>query len=254
MSEESKVDVIADNLRQRIMGKTLGVKGRLPSIVQMSEDYQAARETVRQALVLLQGEGLVYQKGRTYFANYQTIQVPGSFVFDHYLTKIGLVPYAYNLEDPSIVSLPDEVSQALGLQEGSEGILHVRVQGTKEIPMRITENWYETDLARIYLETMKQDPYANILAEIRRATGLAVTSLYENIIARPPTQEEQNLLKIPRTSYVFAIKRKCCTESGKVLAYVRATLVCVYFALEYNVQHRSLSPDRQEEMKQKFGS
>src|SRR5262249_31475352 len=36
--------------------------------------------------------------------------------------------------------------------------------------------------------------------------------------------------------------------------YVRATLVCSYFSLEYHVEHRSLSPDRQEEMKQKFGS
>jgi GntR family transcriptional regulator len=252
MSDSSKIDMIADELRQRIVGKTLGVKGRLPSIVQMSEDYHAARETVRQALVLLQGEGLVYQKGRTYFANYQAIQIPGSFVFDQYLTKIGLVPYTYNLEDPKILSLPDEVSQALGLPEGSEGILHVQVQGTKEIPMRITENWYETELARTSLETMKQDPYANVLAEIRRATGLAVTNLHENIVARPPTQEEQSLLKIPRTSYVFAIKRKCCTDDGRVLAYVRATLICAYFALEYNVKHRSLSPDRQEEMKQKF--
>jgi GntR family transcriptional regulator len=254
MLETSKIDVIADNLRQRITGKTLGVKGRIPSIVQLSEDFHAARETVRQALVLLQSEGLVYQKGRTYFANYQAIQIPGTFVFDQYLTKVGLTPYSYNLEEPRIIALPDEVSQALGLQQGSEGVFHVRLQGTRDIPMRITENWYTTELASGYIETMKSDPYANILGEIRHATGLAVTKLHESIVARPPTQEEQDLLKIPRTNYVFSIKRKCCTDDWKVLAYVRAVLVCSYFSLEYRVEHRSLSPDREEEMKQKFGN
>jgi DNA-binding GntR family transcriptional regulator len=120
--------------------------------------------------------------------------------------------------------------------------------------MRITEDWYTTELAGSYVERMRDDPYANILGEIRRATGLAVTKLHETIVARQPTQEEQNLLKIPRTNYVFAIKRKCLTDDGKVLAYVRAVLVCSYFSLEYHVEHRSLSPDRQGEMKQKFGS
>lgn len=243
---------IADDLRQRIIGKTLGAKGRLSSIVQMSEDYHVARETIRQVLFLLQGEGLVYVKGRTYFANYQAFQVPGTYVFDQYLSKIGLTPYSYNTEEPRIVPLPGEVSQALGLQEGSEGILHVRVQGTKEIPMRITENWYAVGLAQAYLSMMKDDPYANVLAEIRRASGLTVTKIHENIVARPPMQHEMDLLKIPRTSYVFALKRQCCTNSGNVLAYVRATLVCSYFSLVYDVEHRSLSIDRQEEMKAKF--
>jgi GntR family transcriptional regulator len=254
MSESNKVDVIAADLRQRIASKALGVKGRIPSIIQLSEDYRAARETVKKALLLLQSEGLVHQKGRMYFANYQIIQIPSSYIFDQYLKEIGLIPYTYNLEEPRIVTLPDEVSLALGLQAGSEGIRRVRVQGTKEIPMRMTEDWYETTLARPFLERMKEDPYANILGEIRRVTKLTVTKLYETIVARPPTQEEQTLLKIPRTSYVFSIKRKCLTDEGKVLAYVRATLVCSYFSLEYNVEHRSLSQDRQEEMKQKFGS
>jgi DNA-binding GntR family transcriptional regulator len=236
----------------QIAGKLLGIKGRLPSASQLTDHYGASRETVRQALMMLQNEGAIHQKGRIYYANYQEILVPGSFVFDQYLTKIGLTPYTYNLEEPRIVSLPEEVSQALKLPEGSFGVFHVRVQGTTEIHMRITENWFSTELAEIFLPTMKQDPYANIIGEIRRAKGLAVTRLHETIVARPPTQREQDLLHIPRTSYVFSIKRTCCTDDGQVVAYVRAVLVCAYFSLEYDVQHRSLSADRQEEMEEKF--
>jgi GntR family transcriptional regulator len=56
---ETRYQSIADELRRRLTSGDLGASRRLPSESDLSEQYDASRVTVRRALELLRGEGLV---------------------------------------------------------------------------------------------------------------------------------------------------------------------------------------------------
>lgn len=50
---------IADDLRQQIMDGTIPPGRRIPSMVEMEQQYQVARDTLRKATQVLKDEGLV---------------------------------------------------------------------------------------------------------------------------------------------------------------------------------------------------
>ena len=62
---------IADDLRRRILDGTIPPGRRIPSIVEMEQEYQVARDTLRKATQVLKEEGLV-----------ETVTGMGIFVVD----------------------------------------------------------------------------------------------------------------------------------------------------------------------------
>jgi GntR family transcriptional regulator len=50
---------IADHLRARIANGTIPVGRRIPSLVEMEQEYSVARDTLRKAVGVLKEEGLV---------------------------------------------------------------------------------------------------------------------------------------------------------------------------------------------------
>ena len=50
---------IADQLRARIADETIPVGRRIPSLVELEQQYGVARDTLRKAVAVLKGEGLV---------------------------------------------------------------------------------------------------------------------------------------------------------------------------------------------------
>lgn len=62
---------IADDLRRQIMDGTIPPGRRIPSMVEMEQTYQVARDTLRKATQVLKDEGLV-----------ETVNGMGIFVID----------------------------------------------------------------------------------------------------------------------------------------------------------------------------
>src|SRR5258708_21566018 len=242
-SDEGKIEVVAAQLRARIRKGDFGTNGRLPTVTQLAKEYALARATMYQILTLLRLEGLLIVKGTSYYVRYPLLRVPGSPLFDQFLREQGLTPATKNIVDPELTSAPADIATSLGIPEGAPVIHSTRLQGTTEVPFRLQENWYPVDLVEMYttserlIEELKQNPDLNVAGEIRKATGIALTNLRDDVSVRLPTTEEMNLLNIVRTAQVMKVSKQFLSQEDRVMVFVRSVLVGAYFFLHYDYPH-----------------
>src|SRR5579875_1726386 len=238
MSPETKIDIIADAFRKRILAGEFGTRGRLPSLRMLAEEFGTTNETMNKVVQLLQAEGLLISRGRAgVFVNKPRTRIPGITArFDLYLQEQGLTPMEVNVVEPSIVAAPADVAKAMGIAEGTEVVRRVRLQGTTTVPYRLAENFYPLDLAGgTILERMKQDARLDVLLAIKEAHGKVVKRVHEDVIARLPTGQEQKLLKIVRTAPVLEVQRTNYAEDDSmVIMFNRIIFVASYFVLSYD--------------------
>lgn len=214
-----------------------GTNGRLPTVTQLAKEYQMARATMYQSLTQLRLEGLLFVRGTSYYARYPVMRIPSSPLFDQFLLKQGLTPVTDNLIEPEVISAPTDIAESLGMSEGTQVIHRLRRQGTAEVPYRLHEQWYPLDLAGPFLEAMRQNPNLNVAGEIRKATGIALTTFHDDIFARLPTTEEISLLNIVRTTPVLEVRKQFISQEGRSMVFVRSVLVGAYFQLSYDYPH-----------------
>jgi GntR family transcriptional regulator len=113
-------------LEREIVSTRWAEGGRLPSEGEICEHFKISRSTVRQALGLLENEGMVTRhKGRgTFVSDSSTrswlLQAPGGFFHDE-VDRLGR-PVTSKLLHAGVEGLPPWAAEALGLGEGSEGV------------------------------------------------------------------------------------------------------------------------------------
>jgi GntR family transcriptional regulator len=234
MTEDGKIESLANALREQIKRGDFGTKGRLPSVTQLAKDRQVARSTVYQALLLLQAEGLVVVKDNSHYVNYPLMRIPGAPLFDKYLEKQGLTPATDNIIEPEIIQLPKDIAEMFGQQEGIPVVHRIRRHGTTEIPLRLQESFYPADLASQYLEAMKQNPDLNVAGEIRRNHGIAIAKRHDDVLARLPSFDEMKFLNIARTTPVLEMRRHFMTKDDQTVFFAKICLVAAYFLLSYD--------------------
>ena len=205
----SRRHVIADDLRSQITTGRIKAGDRLPSEAQLAERYVVSTPTLRGALALLQGEGLV-----------EKIHGKGNFV-RRPLRRITYVGGGRTL-DP---------------QTAADPLVHVSIRTTNlrarghlaallRVPARspLTEFLCLThegnsphSLARIYVPrdlAPAEPPWCRPgIAELR--TQLA--EIREKVSARLPTLEEASALRISTTLAVLAITRVSADTTGRLV-------------------------------------
>jgi DNA-binding GntR family transcriptional regulator len=241
MTEETKIETLANLLRERIKRGEYGTSGRIPAVSQLAADHKMARATVYQSLLLLQSEGLLIAKGTSYFVNYPIMRIPGAPLFDKYLTNQGLTPAVDNIVEPEIIPMPAEVAALFGVKEGLHVVHRTRRHGTVEVPYRLAENWYPIDLAGEFIEEMKRDPNLNVAGRIRETHGVAIAKRHDDIIARLPTQEEARLLDLVRTAPVLELRRHFRSQDDRTILFNITILVAAYFVLSYDDTHAKVN-------------
>src|SRR5256885_6259258 len=185
MSPDTKIDSIADAVRQRILAGEYGTSGRLPSLRLLSEEYGTTHETMNKVVQLLQAEGLLVSQGRAgVFVNKTRTRIPGITArFDLYLQEQGLVPEETNVEEPAIVAAPADVAKVFGIDEGAPVVHRMRRQGTTATPYRLAENFYPVDLAGgSILERMRQDARLDVLQAIKEAHGKVIKRVHDYLL------------------------------------------------------------------------
>jgi GntR family transcriptional regulator len=236
MTQDGKIESLADKLRERIKRGDFGTSGRLPSVTQLAKEYQMARATVYQSLLLLRSEGLLLVRDTSYVVNYPIMRIPGAPLFDKYLVEQGLTPIVDNIIEPEVTQMPADVAALFGQQEGLHVIHRVRRHGTSGIPYRLAENWYPADLAGQFLHAMKQNPNLNVAGEIRKAHGISIAKVHDDILAKLPTAEEVKMLNIVRTTPIIEIRRRFLSQHDRVVLFNITTLVAAYFLLSYDYE------------------
>jgi DNA-binding GntR family transcriptional regulator len=243
MPEDAKVDIINDALRKLILDGEYGKTGRLPSLRMLAGQFGTTHEPINKVIQRLQAEGLLKSLGRAgVFVRSPQTRIPGlTQRFDDYLLKQGLSPDETDIEEPSLVRVPEKVAASLGIEEGTLVVRRYRRQGTTTHHYRLAENFYLEELAGgEILEKMQQDVHFDVLAAIQANHRKMVKRVRDDVIGRLPTLKEQELLEIVRNTPVLEVLRvtvgadEDSKDNGEiVIMYSRIIFVANYFLLSY---------------------
>ncbi len=202
---------IADDLRAAIQAGDLAAGARLPSERELARQYSTARNTAREALGILQGEGLVIaQHGRGVFVRDRpplmrlgadrysraTRERTGVSPFRLEVMKQGRTPRA---ECRSITRVPPpaDVAERLDLDEAAEVIRRENWYFADDEPVQVGVTYIPVSIAEgSPLATETQLGRGSIYARFEDL-GHVIARIREEVSARMPTPEEARGLAIP---------------------------------------------------------
>ncbi|WOX23842.1 GntR family transcriptional regulator [Streptomyces solicathayae] len=212
----SRRHAIADDLRIQISAGRIKAGTRLPSEAQLAERYAVSTPTLRNALALLQGEGLV-----------EKIHGKGNFV-RHPLRRITYVGGGR----PSHTQFPAEAPLRLSIRTTNlrarghlTALLGVRTRSPlTEFLCLSHEGGSPHSLARIYVPRdlapadMPSESPGCMEVEARLAElRPPLAEIREKVSSRLPTPEEAAMLRINSTLAVLAINRVAADATGRVV-------------------------------------
>lgn len=207
---------IADDLRDRIMTGRLKRGDRLPSETQLAAQYEVSTATLRSALAMLQGEGLV-----------EKIHGKGNFV----RRSLRRITYVGGCGAQTPQTAPDTTLRI------TVRTTKIRARGHLTALLRVSTGSpltefhcvsYEANsphsLARIYVPrdlapaAVLNEPRPNEEAETRFAALRPTTAdVRETVSARLPKPDEASTLRISSALAVLAITRVTADITGRVV-------------------------------------
>lgn len=248
--ELGKAEEIAERLRTKILDGTLAPGTKIASERELSDELEASRMTVRHALEIIEGEGLIirYPGRGTFVSGAQErvliekgreiknvsiqgseLRLSGSFLKD--MERIGRKPYVRFLEQPSLVPATEEIAKSLQIPTGTLVLKRYRLQLADNLPYRIIESYYPSDLfGELLTIDIKDKPLFTWLQE---KYGIRVSKAREILIARPANQNERQLLRISSGSPVVAFERTVWTETKRVVEWARIIAVAALYTFTY---------------------
>jgi GntR family transcriptional regulator len=202
---------IAQRLRSAILAGEHAPGEALPGESVLSERYGVSRPVIRQALGLLQTEGLItVEHGRgTYVRQPRQLLHHGSARYDRsgrapgqsaFEAEVGKVepstPTRRELTAVEEVPAPVEVASRLGLTEGDPVVVRRHVFWLGEDPVQLLLAYYTVDLARgTTLAEVKSTP-SGVHAFLEDELGYRLTRAVEEVETRMPSPEETQLLRL----------------------------------------------------------
>ncbi|MFD7033378.1 GntR family transcriptional regulator [Streptomyces sp. NPDC059917] len=203
----SRRHAIAEDLRNQISTGHLKPGERLPSEAQLATRYEVSTPTLRNALALLQSEGLV-----------EKIHGSGNFI-RHPLRRFT---YVGGGNTPAVQPAPD------GALSVTVSTTNLRAQGHLAALLKVTPSSPLTEflhlrhegktphsLARVYIPR-DLAPAADAAASLSSPRP-SLAEVQEKVSARLPTPEEATALRISQSLAVLAITRVVTDINGRVV-------------------------------------
>ncbi|QZY44518.1 GntR family transcriptional regulator [Mycolicibacterium austroafricanum] len=172
---------IAADVRDRIATEQLGPHTLLPSERELAEQHGVSRMTARQALSLLESEGMVYRKPPrgTFVAEPRVRFHVGSFSEE--VARMGRRPAARQLWAEHQLASP-AVRRALGLAEGAAVHVFHRLRSVDDVPFALETTYLPADLTPGILEITDE---GSLWAVLRSRYGVELarsTAVLESIV------------------------------------------------------------------------
>ncbi|MEU7291745.1 GntR family transcriptional regulator [Streptomyces exfoliatus] len=217
-SVASRHRVISDDLRTQISTGRLKAGERLPSEAQLASRYTVSVPTLRSALAVLQGEGLV-----------EKVHGRGNFVRRpfHRITYIGggRTPDAQAAANAALrVSVRTTHLRARGhltallkVTAGSPLIEYLCLSHEGKSPHSLARVYVPRDLAPTELPEAGESAWGEGVEA--RLAGLRppLAEIREYVSARLPTPEEATTLRISSALAVLAVERVAADATGRVI-------------------------------------
>lgn len=253
---QRKAEEIAELLRQQIMQGELPAGQKLWAERELAKRFETSRVTAREAVQMLEGEGLVVRHGAkgTFIAKIRdriTVdrghEVPSDLTLSisalelrasgtslKVMERTG--PYTKFLEQPGLVVAKGEVASDLKLSEGSLVLRCYRLQGVDDQPYRLIESYYPADLFGELLTVDIADKPLYTWLDERHHVG--VVRAKESLISRLPQRNEWSLLRISPLALVIEVERMVkVKESGRPVEWTRVIAASHFhrFTYEYDI-------------------
>jgi GntR family transcriptional regulator len=242
-------DVAAD-LRRSIQDGTYSPGTTLPKQEDIAARYDVNIKTVRQAVRLLEAEGLVTPVRRrgTVVRARPPMRRLGAERYAKSKWKFGLVAFAADREasgrswKPSDqankvrkVEADHEVADALGVPRGTLVYERARLVKDGNEPTHTLTSYYRPEDVE---ETPLVDPTPGPAGSgggfaVLTMQGLEPETITETIHARMPTPEEADELQLPAGEPVMVLHRATATREGRIVEFARGVHAASRFSWSY---------------------
>ncbi|WP_240649494.1 GntR family transcriptional regulator [Streptomyces sp. Z26] len=220
MPRAPRYQVIYDDLVSQIRTGALGRAERLPGETDLAKQYAVSRMTVRQALDLLESEGLVVR-----------LQGNGTFVSDH--TERGrrlnrLRSFADEIADTGgtassrtvacgTAPAPPEAAAAFGGAEGDTANRLTRVRLIGGAPAALQDAWVPYAVApSLCREPLVDD---SLYRTLTQRFGVQLRHADQSMAAALLDAEQADLLGVPPGGPVLEVRRTTYGERGEVVEF-----------------------------------
>jgi GntR family transcriptional regulator len=235
---------IADRLRDAILVGDLEPGAQLPSERELMDTYRAARGTVRQAIAMLRGQGLVdVEQGRGAFVRSRPpVKRLAHDRFARHHRQAGKAAYLAELEAegrrPEVEVLEvgpapasAEIAQRLALSEGDQVLVRRRRYLADGQPMELATSYLPWALVEGTLIVEKNPGPGGIYARLEES-GHVLQRFTEDVSARMPLPEEARALHLPAGVPVFVV------QDDRPLEVCDTTMAADRYVLSYELPAR----------------
>jgi GntR family transcriptional regulator len=206
---------IADDLRQQITTGRIKPGDRLPSEADLADRYKVSTVTLRRALAVLQGEGLVEKiHGKGNFVRRplrKIVYVGGWGTLDPWTAAEAALRVTVR---STTVQAHGHLTALLKVPTGSPLAEFVCISHEGESPHGLARIYIPRDLAPAGV--LDDEPACREAATRFAVLSAPPAAVRETLCARPPTPDEASTLRTNSTGPVLAITRVATDPTGRV--------------------------------------
>ncbi|MCG5456777.1 GntR family transcriptional regulator [Micromonospora sp. PSH03] len=241
---------LAALLREAIQRGDYAEGSTLPKQDEIAAEHGVNINTVRQAVRLLEAEGLVTPVRRrgTVVRPRMAMKRLGTDRYAKSKWKSGLVAFAADREatgrawapgdqtnEVRLTKADAETADALGLATGAPVYERTRLVKEAEVPTHTLTSYYRPEDVE---GTSLVDPTPGPAGRgggfaILTGRGQEPDTITETVHARMPTPEETQLLRLPAGEPVMVLQRTTFTESGRPVEFARGVHAASRFTWTY---------------------
>ena len=238
MPKAEKLEDIVAQLREQIFRGDYGVRGFVPSRVDLEKEFGATHGTMNQAILQLQGEGLISTSGTTkrLVATLPRKRVPmRDTPFTRFLQEQGLEPVTEYLEQPERKPMDNSLAKAFDVEPDTLYVARMRRDGTAQVHYRLTTKYFLSELLdNDTLAGMQADDRYDTIKDIKEKKGISAKFMTEDIVSRLPTVNEQEQLGIVRSAPVMEVIRTCYEDKGGRVLWLNKIVVVANLFVFHN--------------------
>lgn len=204
-------------LRSDIESGAWKVGEAIPPEQELVKQYQVARSTVRQAIMDLVNEGLLYRKqGKGTFVcrNRRLDAMEPLLSFSAEMVSRGVTPAARVLAQGLTGEVPPE---AAALMAGNPVFYLLRLRTADEVPLALEYSYFDAQVVpNLETENLSSSLYQLLVY----GRGIPISRVEQAIGSARPDAEQANLLKMDANETVLILERTLYTE-GRPFYWLR---------------------------------
>ncbi|MFF5401393.1 GntR family transcriptional regulator [Streptomyces misionensis] len=207
MNKQPKYRQVADALRREIDNGTFAPGSRLPSESELQARFDASRNTVRNGLSLLVGEGLIASsQGLGYevrshevfelnASRFENLNFPqNGDAYNTNVTDVGRRPHqTFRVE---VLPAPKEVADRLRVEAGTKVVLRFCHRYVDDVPWSTQATYYPGWLIEESPRLAEPGDIEEGTTRYLASRGIEQIGYYDEIATRMPTPEEARLLEM----------------------------------------------------------